>query len=296
MGRSEITVRYGKVVVHCSIAQLAAVLEQIELLRGTSAGHRQVEEQLKVFPETFREVVAAARDGLEGGPGAALASVRDEIGKPLANEVRSLLRARGASEHPVPAGKCQRVLGSVRKALRGACGHGGSCGDPGGDDGDDHSDVSTVCPYLSMEEAVERYGGDDGTPANFDGDLGAARQRDELGVLQPDVQGVLHDADEQLQPEHVDELVQVRGTGGGPMHTGNEQRVLDESPVYKMVVVGPDGVKHASVVADTTVNEILSCEAGDAQAVFNGVFMRRADKVCEYGIADGSIIDVVCGC
>jgi len=311
MGKDQITVRYGLVAIHCSVNQLAAVLDLVEQKHRASRGRSQVGDELKEFPEAVREVVASTRDGDAGAPGVALASVRDVLGKPLANEVRSLLRARGASEHPVPAGKCKRVLESARRALRGGvCGRSSSCEESGGQADGYQSDASTVDPYLSFDEAVVRYGGGSGKPGSFDGGHGVGLQRcarPGLVVISACEKGQQHQqgtdvqaVGEQLQQARVDEPQQVLGEeqrdpGAGLLLGGDVQHVRGEPHEINVVVVSPVGAMHVAVGGHTTVNDLLVHQSGDAQAFFQGTSMNRLDKVLLYPIAEGDFIDVVVG-
>ena len=76
--------------------------------------------------------IAEFRRGFSGGcgfgnsvfgiiPQTALRAAKPLLENDLANEIRNLLRARGASSHPVPVGRCDRVLRAVHAALGQTC-------------------------------------------------------------------------------------------------------------------------------------------------------------------------------
>ena len=73
---------------------------------------------MQLFAEDFKETVAGALQGSPSTPGKALAAAKEFIEPRLSNELRNLLRARGATAHPVARGRCKRALDDVRSALR----------------------------------------------------------------------------------------------------------------------------------------------------------------------------------
>ncbi len=50
-------------------------------------------------------------------PGVASAAAKSQLPESLANEVRQIFRRRGLKAHPIPAGRCSRVLSIVPQCL-----------------------------------------------------------------------------------------------------------------------------------------------------------------------------------
>ena len=104
-------------------------------------------DQLTAFAENFREVVTC---NLRAVPSAqsALSVSRHLLPPSLANEVRDLLRTRGASVHPVPEGRCNRVLANVKRYLEDK--EGCHSSDP---------DMIETAADTNVQDAVKRYEG-----------------------------------------------------------------------------------------------------------------------------------------
>ena len=114
----------GHTVTHIATVEEAAELVQAfqntEVDRPHAGGAdppcAHGHDDLLSFPEDPKVIVAAT--GMDAAtPGEALGCIRKRLGPALANEVRALIRARGARSHPIPVGKCSRLLAAVRAHL-----------------------------------------------------------------------------------------------------------------------------------------------------------------------------------
>ena len=74
-------------------------------------------QDLLHFEGKFIELVSSHMNSSFTSASAALAAAKPHIPYRLANTVRNMLRARGAAAHPVPQGKCPRVLRELQCAL-----------------------------------------------------------------------------------------------------------------------------------------------------------------------------------
>ena len=122
------TVRHGAFVFHAPSPEAAAAyvfeLKRLEGRDACGGGLRRDEkndtthmEEVLGFPDEFVELVASALGSSASTPGVALAEARELLPGPLLNDVRKLIRHRGAHAHPVPASRCKRVLADVSKAF-----------------------------------------------------------------------------------------------------------------------------------------------------------------------------------
>ena len=111
-----VSVRMGHFVVHCQLWQLSEV---ISILESRHPAVPLEAEELRKFPEELRELVASTVGGEPATAGAALQAAAPWLSKPTANAARGLLRARGAAQHCIPAGKPSRLLQDIRAALGG---------------------------------------------------------------------------------------------------------------------------------------------------------------------------------
>ena len=75
-------------------------------------------QELIRFEGEFVEIVNTSMRRDCASLGSALAAIKPHIEPMLANTIRNLIRARGASVHLVPHGRCQRVLGEIQDSLR----------------------------------------------------------------------------------------------------------------------------------------------------------------------------------
>ena len=74
-------------------------------------------DELIQFESDFVEEVAKHFPSSNGSVGGATSCAKPFLPTPCANAVRGLLRARGSSAHPVPAGRCSRIMKEVRSHL-----------------------------------------------------------------------------------------------------------------------------------------------------------------------------------
>jgi len=105
-----------------SVDAIAPVMEKLGLV-GCGLGltlQKDGGDALRSFAEEFREAVVSGLGVKASSPGAALNAVKLHLPDPLCNEIRDLIRARGAASHPVVQSRCSRVLGHVRDELRGS--------------------------------------------------------------------------------------------------------------------------------------------------------------------------------
>lgn len=76
----------------------------------------KIRNDLLDFEGELMEVAKTAGFGCSSA-GTALAALKPFIRSDLCNDIRSIIRARGHSAHPVPSGKCQRLLNDLQNAL-----------------------------------------------------------------------------------------------------------------------------------------------------------------------------------
>ena len=114
VGASGITVRHGQLIIHCDVGDLEEVLRAVT--KCLQLGQATQDAELRRFPGEFLELFASEEDP-PTSPGEALQAARPLLGTGLSNEVRGLIRARGAAVHEVPADKPARVLEAVRRAM-----------------------------------------------------------------------------------------------------------------------------------------------------------------------------------
>ena len=86
----------------------------------TPMGDQYVLKELLRFEGEFVELVNNITCGGFTTPGLALAAIKPMVKPELATAVCNLFRSRGATAHPVPAGKCARILQEVQDSI---CGH-----------------------------------------------------------------------------------------------------------------------------------------------------------------------------
>jgi len=128
--------------------RLTLALESVKAAKGIAAGEKKAlsrwavevffqpavaanksggagdDQQLEQFAEDYKELMAQAGH-----------KACDILPSKVANDVRSLMRARGAKVHPVGKGKCKRVLQEAQEAIKRHKGKGKSQGGVASDGG-----------------------------------------------------------------------------------------------------------------------------------------------------------------
>ena len=108
-----VTVRHGQFVFHVSSVAEAVDLANLSVDKGFAkkvTKHMGAQPDLTNFAEQYKELVHRHVGSV--------AAARNFLPAEVNTEVRDLLRARGASCHPVPANKCSRVLAEVEQAFQ----------------------------------------------------------------------------------------------------------------------------------------------------------------------------------
>ena len=91
-------VRHGDVIVHCALDQVEDVTRALRKAMITQVAV----PELMGFTDALVEIVAGDGGCQHRQPGAALRAARGCLGASLTNEVRQLMRARGAAAHQIP--------------------------------------------------------------------------------------------------------------------------------------------------------------------------------------------------
>jgi len=98
-------------------AAAQAVRLDAGIVGNESLGMVEKDEELLVFPDAFADAVANGMSRERKPPGAALKDAASQLGAPLKNQVRGLMRARERPAHRIPRGRCMATLEAVRSAL-----------------------------------------------------------------------------------------------------------------------------------------------------------------------------------